>query len=309
MNANEVIESYVTDVAEKLPRKQRNDVAFELRSLLNEELQGKAVAAGRPVDAAMATELVNAFGRPSDVAARYRPTLTVIDPADGHGFVRASVIGLAVIWIVGLLLRLEQASESGWGLLTTLERWWLGTVIPSLWWPGVLVVAFGLAAWARRRWPASKWKARPGDRIQGGRATMVVGLVAILCGTYLLINPRWILDYFWDGHAAPAAYEALTYTNTFLRLQAPWLLALILLNIPLFITVIVTGRWSVSMRRMEMGLALLGCAFFAWTILGGPITLSPVSDQMIKLSLVLIIVLTLIGRGIELFRSVRPAPN
>ena len=32
MNANDVIESYVTDVAEKLPRKQRNDVAFELRS-------------------------------------------------------------------------------------------------------------------------------------------------------------------------------------------------------------------------------------------------------------------------------------
>ena len=79
MNANDVIESYVADVAAKLPRKQRNDVAFELRSLLAEELQGKAEAAGRAADATMATELVNAFGRPAEVAARYQPTLTVID--------------------------------------------------------------------------------------------------------------------------------------------------------------------------------------------------------------------------------------
>ena len=86
MNANDVIESYVTDVAAQLPRKQRNDVAFELRALLDEELQAKAEAAGRGADAAMATELVRAFGRPADVAARYRPTLTIIDPADGHAF-------------------------------------------------------------------------------------------------------------------------------------------------------------------------------------------------------------------------------
>jgi len=60
MNANDVIESYVTDVALQLPRRQRNDVAFELRALLNEELQARAEAAGRGVDAAMATEFLGA---------------------------------------------------------------------------------------------------------------------------------------------------------------------------------------------------------------------------------------------------------
>ena len=71
MNANDLIESYVTDVAVRLPRKQRNDVAFELRALLKEELQAKAEATGRDADAAMATELLHAFGRPVDVAARF----------------------------------------------------------------------------------------------------------------------------------------------------------------------------------------------------------------------------------------------
>ena len=50
---------------------------------------------------------------------------------------------------------------------------------------------------------------------------MAMGLAGILCGLFVLLDPRWVLDFFWDGRAAPAAYEALTYTDTFLRRQAP----------------------------------------------------------------------------------------
>jgi hypothetical protein len=46
MNANDLIDSYVADVARLLSRKQRDDVAFELRALLAEELDAKAEAAG-----------------------------------------------------------------------------------------------------------------------------------------------------------------------------------------------------------------------------------------------------------------------
>jgi hypothetical protein len=68
---HDLIDSYVREVAECLPRKQRADVASELRQLLAEELDAKAVAAGRPADAAMATELLRAFGRPAEAALRY----------------------------------------------------------------------------------------------------------------------------------------------------------------------------------------------------------------------------------------------
>ncbi len=47
MTAKDVFESCVNDVALQLPRKQRNDVAFELRALLDEGLQDKAETAGR----------------------------------------------------------------------------------------------------------------------------------------------------------------------------------------------------------------------------------------------------------------------
>ena len=310
MNANDVIESYVTDVAVQLPRKQRNDVAFELRALINEELQDRGEAAGRGVDAAMATEFLQGFGHPDDVAARYRPALTIIDPADGHSFLRVTVIGLAIIWCLGLLMRLGQSIGSAGDALNLLGQWWTGTAIPSLWWPGVLVMYFAVAAWVRRRRPQiSAWKPRAGDRIHGGRVAMVMALVGILCGLYVLIEPRWVLDFFWGGRAAPAAYQALTYTDAFRQRQAPWLLALLVLNIPMYIAVVAMGRWPAILRRIETVLGLATCAALAWTVLDGPVFMAPSSDGTAKFFVVLIIAFVLFDAAIKLHRSVRPAPN
>ena len=308
MDAKDVIESYVTDVAVRLPRKQRNDVAFELRELLHEEMQGKAEALGRGVDVAMATELVRAFGRPVEVAARYRPTLTIIDPADGQVFVRAAVIGVTLIWCLGLLMHLRPPIEGG--VLMGVSRWWGTTVIPSMWWPGVLVVSFGLAAWARRRWPqASEWKPRAGEPIPGGRAAMVLGLIGILCGLFVLLDPRWVLDALFGGRAAPAAYDAFTYTDSFRQRQAPILLVLLMLNIPMLITVIVSMRWSTTLRRTRQWLSLATCAVMAWVVVDGPVFLASNSDRTVKLVMALTVVFTLIDMAIKLHRSVRPAPS
>lgn len=310
MNANDVIESYVTDVAVRLPRKLRNDVAFELRELINEGLQDKADATGRVVDAAMATEFLRAFGRPREVAARYRPALTIIDPADGSKFLRATVIGLVIIWCLGLLERMGQPVGSAGDVLNLLGQWWTGTVIPSPWWPGVLVLWFGAAAWVRRRWPETAvWKPRTGDRIHGGRVAMVVAVVGMLCGLYVLIEPRWVLDFFWDGRAAPVAYKALTYTDTFLRRQGPWLLLLLALYVPLYAMAIVKGQWSDLLRRIETGLGWALCAAMAWTVVDGPVFMAPASDAMVKFFLILAIAYTLIDFAIKRYRQVRPAPN
>lgn len=310
MNANDVIEAYVAEVAVRLPRKQRNDVAFELRALLNEELQGKADAAGRGADAAMAAELVEAFGRPAEVAARYRPTLTIIDPADGPTFLRATVIGLAIIWSLGLVEAMRIASESDLALLSALGQWWTGTVVASLWWPGLLVVGFAVAAWSRRRPPQRpEWKPRAADRIGGGRASLALGLVGILGGLYLLVDPHWILDYFWSGRAAAAAYESLTYTDTFRGRQGPVLLALLTLYLPLLGSVLVQGRWTALTRRLEHWLSLAILAAMAWAILDGPILVGAAGDRMAKSLMGLILVLVVIGMGIERLRRVNPTPQ
>lgn len=310
MNANELIESYVADVAARLPRRQRNDVAFELRALLGEELQGKAEFAGRQADAAMAMELLRGFGRPADVAARYQPSLTLIDPVDGRSFLRLAVIGVGVIFLVHLLVALRLPLDSFDAVMRALAWWW-GTVLgQSLAWLGLLVFGFGCAAGARRRWPESaEWKPRAGDHAPVNRAALAMGVIGILCGVYLLANPTWLLDVFLGGRAAPAAYEALSYTDTFRHRQAPWLFGLQLLNVPILIALIVKGRWSTTLRLLFDVLGVLLCAVAAWALFDGPIFRVPAADSAMKLALLVTIIWTLVAYGLRWSRRVKPRPG
>ncbi|MFT3807980.1 hypothetical protein [Arenimonas sp.] len=308
MNANELIESYVADVAARLPRRQRNDVAFELRALLGEELAGKAEFTGREADAAMAMELLRGFGRPADVAARYQPTLTLIDPTDGRSFLRLAVAGVAVVVLVRTLAVLPLALSGYW--LSAIGSWWASLFVPSLCWLGLLVVGFGSAAWARRRWPESaEWKPRVGDNLPVNRAGLAMGVIGILCGVYLLANPTWLLDVFLGGRAAPAAYEALAYTDSFRQKQAPWLFGLQLLFVPIFLALIVKGRWSPMLRRIFDVHGLLLYAVAAWALFGGPIFRVGVADSAMKLALLLTLVWMLIHYGMRWSRRVKPRPD
>lgn len=307
MHANEVIAAYVNDVAVRLPRKVRNDVAFELSALLHEQLQDRADAEARPADAAMATALAQAFGDPRTVAARYQPAVTVIDPADGRAFTRATVIGLVLIWSLGLVDALQSSRVNDAGVLNALGHWWAGTVVASLWWPGLLVVGFALAAWSRRRkHQAATWTPRAPDRMGGGRKGLALAMVGIVCGMALLVQPSWILAVFWQGHAAPAAYAALTYTEAFRTQQAPWLFGLVLLNLPLLLAVMLRGRWTPLLRKLESALAIATCAAMAWVVLAGPVMMTTASDRMFKGCLVLTLIGTLATTALRIYRQVRP---
>ncbi len=310
MTVNDVIESYITDVAVKLPRKQRNDVAFELRALINEGLQDKAEENGRPVDVKMAIEFCRAFGRPEDVAARYRPTLTIIDPADGHAFMRASIIGMVILACLLLLKTFSHPNEPSVAFLSILGHWWAQTVNASIWWLGLLVAGFWMASSSRRRSPqTSQWKPSASNRIVGGRTGLAFGVIGILFGAFILLEPTRILDFFWNGQAAPAAYAALTYTDTFLGRQAPILFALILLNVPILVFVIVKGRWPAGMRRFETVMGLINCAVMVWAVLDGPMLMTSVSDRIAKFFMLFIVTIILIDLGVKLLRRVKPAPD
>lgn len=143
MNASEVIDSYVRDVARCLPRGKRNDVAFELRSLLDDELAAKARAAGRAPDKAMTMELLKGFGRPAAVAARYHQRPALVEPADTHHFLIWALAG--AVSIVVLEAMSQTPGRDGGELL--------------LKWLGALVIAFALIGWWRRSHPESMgWK-------------------------------------------------------------------------------------------------------------------------------------------------------
>ena len=83
-------------------------------------------------------------------------------------------------------------------------------------------------------------------------------------------------------------------------------MVLLLLNIPILLTVLVNRGWTPTVRRFEQALAAVTCAALVWITRGGPVFMSPSSEQVFK-SLVSLIVLLYAHRARRLVRPPRPA--
>ncbi|WP_127795012.1 hypothetical protein [Agromyces sp. LHK192] len=266
MDPKAIIDSYVGDVVRHLPQRQRTDVALELRSLLDDELAGRATDSDRAPDAAMTMDLLTAFGAPQDVADRYRPAgFTVIRPSDAPRFTWLALGGVGVIWVVSLAGYLSGAipvvgwdygADAWWGRLTV---WWLGPGIGAFWWPGLLITYTLLAALANRRRDASSesWTPRAAPRIPAqtidrdlvSRTGLVVTMALSLLGaTTLLALPGLPSVAPW---LPQPALDALALDEQFLALRAPWILLVGAAYVGLGIALLIAGRWSPPLHRLH----------------------------------------------------------
>jgi hypothetical protein len=257
MNANDVIESYVRDVAINLPRRERADVAAELRSLLIEELGNG--------DTAAALAITRRFGRPADVAARYHTPTAVVDPSDTRNFVLAAVIGALLIPTTNqrLPVSIDQNTAS------TLFLAWLGA----------LVILFTLKGWASRRWPEHfQWKpskVRDNDEV---RVMEQIGLIAVLAFyevVYLFPGP--LIHFLSGGRVDPAV---LTYTADFASpLRMLWFALFVPLLIALEAFMTVRGRWTRLTRAIEIILFIVAGTQLGWHASYGDIFTNPEAER------------------------------
>jgi hypothetical protein len=74
------------------------------------------------------------------------------------------------------------------------------------------------------------------------------------------------------------------------------------------IAVIVNGRRSVVIQRIEAGMSLAFFAVLVWTILGGPVLEGPAGDRALKGFLVLIAAFAMVDLVAKLVRGLRTAP-
>jgi hypothetical protein len=289
MDADALVDSYIADVVRHLPRAQRADVAAELRSLIDDELAER----GRD----SAKDLLAGFGRPAEVAARYGPPLTIIDPADSRRFIRLSVIGIAVIWLGGAL----DAD--------TLRIWWEQYAVAALVWPGALVIGFATTAWVRRRWPQrAAWKPprrAPRDPDHVNRVGWSAALVFFVAGTLTLVFAQPLLDLVSGGRAA----GVLTYDETFARRIAPWLLALMVTHLLFFGVLIVNGRWTARLRRVDAALSVAICGVMTWAIVAGPVYTAQPTDDLVKGVSALIVLVSVVDLAVKLYRRRSAVPR
>jgi hypothetical protein len=288
MTADEMIDSYVADVVTLLPRRQRRDVAQELRVLLREEVDAAASEQESREQAARA--LLAGFGRPADVAARYGSPVTLIDPADTRRFFTLAIAGAALIPFGVILNELtDQAGPRRDVVGQAIEKAWPGVLA----WLGLLVVGFAVAAWARRRRPDAGWKPRPipADRIsRPGRAAAIIFFVL---GTLALVNPAWPIRTVSGGRAAPAAYAAFAYDEGFLRLRGPVVLGLMIVGLIILATLLWQGRWRPWIRQAERLHSLAVCIVLTWAVAAGPVFKATSTDRSVKGAASLIVLVTL----------------
>jgi hypothetical protein len=125
----------------------------------------------------------------------------------------------------------------------------------------------------------------------------------MVIGMLLIVDPSRVLDFFFEGRAAPSAYDAFTYHPDFVRLRAPLLLSLLVAYALLYAWVAVRGRWTAVTRRLDLAAGIALSAVMAWVLLDGPIVRAEPSDRMIKALLALMLALALYETGKKLLRA------
>ena len=291
MNASEVIETYIDDTVRLLPRRQRDDVASELRSLLNEELHARSRQSGCLPDESLALSLVRDYGRPNEVAARYQPPWAIIDPADSTSFMRAAIIGAAALVLLGVISkRLPSLSGTADNLVK------IGILV----WLGLLVVAFGAKSWIRRRWPATVlWEPRDRDRANRVGTAVVVPIATFFVVLYGA--PTWVLEQL-SGGRFDTSWAA--YTADFQRLRLPCFIGLMVGLLALLSFAAIQGRWRRLTRRINIGLNMaLACLILSFAV-DGNIFQSSMVDQIARDVLALVAVIYVPSVGVQLYGEI-----
>jgi hypothetical protein len=291
MHATDVIETYIDDTVRLLPRRQRDDVTAELRTLLSEELHARAQESGRSPDEALALSLVRGFGHPNEVAARYQPVWTIIDPADSRSFARAAIIGAGSLLVLSALIRLLPSQS---GMAADLVK------IGILAWLGVLALAYGAKNWVRRRWPATAaWKPRDRDRVNRVGTAVLVPIATFFVVLYGA--PNWVLDQI-SGGRFDISWAA--YTVDFQQLRLPLFIGLMVGLLALLSFVAIQGRWRRLTRRINIGLNIALAGLILSFAVGGNIFESSVVDQIARNVLTLVAAIYVPSVGAQLYGEI-----
>jgi hypothetical protein len=196
-----LISRYAAAVKRHLPDEAREDIAREIASSLEDELDELEAACGKPLTEEQVVEVLRAKGHPMQVAAAYRGDRSLIGPLTLPIYVQVLKAGFALITSVILISWLffgnaDLGVNSLWG------------VVHDLYWSVVWLFAwttfafFLMDSWIERANFFSKWdpsRLRPVPEyeapISGGSAIAetVFGVITLMLLTGgVKIDERWI---------------------------------------------------------------------------------------------------------------------
>ena len=297
MTPKDLVERYVQDVARRLPREMRADVAAELRDLMMDSVNERA--GGREPDAALVKDFLMSFGAPAEVALRYHAAPAIIEPVDARLFVKLALALLLALGVLTISVAFAAPHLSPSELRLASHKLAKDAVELAFLILGVLVALFWLLGAARRLYPRlAAWDpaalppVRDPDHINRIGYALAIGFWTL--GLFILVRPIGLFDLLMSGRTPPALQHAFAYDDAFSRQRAPLLWALLGCQILAIAWATLEGRWRPLTRRVNVGVAIALCAVMGWVVLAGDIFQAAPANQTMKFATALLWGFTLI---------------
>lgn len=286
-----LIDTYVSEIAHRLPRKTRSDIEAEIRSILQDMLEERSQKTGNPISDEMTIEVLKAYGSPDKVAATYLGERYLIGPQLYPIFLlvlRIVLIVVGVLAAISLGIALSQTIGNPQNAFVTTVRA-IGNLVTSIIIAlGNIVVIFAIIEWGLFRaggklavnaMPKEKdWDPRslhklflPNQIRMGDSIVEIVGCFAaiIIFNFYpQIISFTPTLNGVFEAGTlssvtfVPLLSQAFFYYVPFLSLV--WTLTIIL-----DIILLRMGHWNPATRITSIGLKVLGIIIAA-VMLAGP---------------------------------------
>ena len=281
-----LIDTYVSEVGRRLPKKTRADIEAEIRSILQDMLEERSQKTGKPVDDEMTLEVLKAYGAPEKVAATYLGDRYLIGPQLYPIFMlvlRIVLIVVGVLAAIGLGIALYQTtfvSMSTFMIIVKAIADFIGSAFTAL---GTMVIIFAIIEWAlfragekvdlkglpkEKEWdPRSLTKLSKPNQVKMGETIVeIVGcFVAIaifnfypqIIGFGIFSNGNWYV-----GMGAGNAISTPLLSASFFYF-VPYLTLVWALTIILDIVLLRMGYWSAVTRICLIGLKIVNIVIAA----------------------------------------------
>jgi hypothetical protein len=278
-----LIDSYVSEVGRRLPKKTRADIEAEIRSTLQDMLEEHSQKTGKPVDEEMTLEVLKTYGAPEKVAATYLGDRYLIGPRLYPIFMvvlRIVLIVIGVLAAIGLGIALYQTTQSPMNAFETILKASANFVASAFTTLGNIVIIFAIIEWAlyragekldlqglpkEKEWdPSSLTKVSPPNQVKMGETIVeVVGcFIAIIIFNFypgiigftpslngVLESGNWAIG-FGNATFSPILSEAFFHF-------VPYMTFVWAMTIVLDLVLLRMGHWNAVTRILLIGLKIV----------------------------------------------------
>jgi len=271
------INAYLNEISRRLPRKNRDDIIEEIRSILMDMIETHNP--GADPDEATIKAVLNEFGPPKKVAQQYVSYKPLIGPDLFSIYLLVLKVVLTVITILnfaGVIVGLVNGAFRETGLFTVVVDQFFslcGSLINVF---GIVTLIFVLF----ERFVPEKFKREISDEWSPDDLNLVEDkmrvsipelVIEIIFEIIFIVFFNFYLDKIGIYSQSEAGWVMMPIFNENILRYIPWLTAIIVLNTGINLYLIRQGIWNRAAGMAKIVINVLKIAVFAAIILGPPL--------------------------------------